>query len=168
MRLVGGTIKRAGRIIVRKVTGRSRTAMRGEAALTVTHGCVGWGVEERGAKIRREGERDIRRDTERRVRVVREREIKGERDGGKGHGQKGRPKKPRQALYGISLACPGAPVRRSRRQKESESQRVSDLLWLGARPSVRERQRPRVRVGASETENVETLGVEGGRINHRS
>ena len=84
MRLVGGTIKRAGRIIVRKVTGRSRTAMRGEAALTVTHGCVGWGVEERGAKIRREGERDIRRDTERRVRVVRERErereIKGERE----------------------------------------------------------------------------------------
>ena len=105
--------------------------------------CVGWGVEERGAKIRREGERDIRRDTERHVRMVREREIKGERERWKGRGQKGRPKKPRQALYGISLACPGAPVRRSRRQKESESQRVSDLLWLGARPSERERERDR-------------------------
>ena len=43
MRLVGGAIKRAGRIIVRKVTGRSRTAMRGEAALTVRRGCVGLG-----------------------------------------------------------------------------------------------------------------------------
>ena len=64
--------------------------MRGEAALTVTHGCVGWGVEERGAKIRREGERDIRRDTERHVRMAREREIKGERERGKGRGQKGR------------------------------------------------------------------------------
>ena len=65
MRLVGGAIKRAGRIIVRKVTGRSRTAMRGEAALTVTHGCVGLGVEERGTKIRREGGRELRIDTHR-------------------------------------------------------------------------------------------------------
>ena len=36
----------------------------------------------------------------------------------------------------------------------------------GEATSERERQRPRVRVGTSETEN-ETLGVEGGRINHR-
>ena len=62
---IGGRDHQASGTDHRKVTGRSRTAMRGEAALTVTHGCVGWGVEERGAKIRREGERDIRRDTER-------------------------------------------------------------------------------------------------------
>ena len=42
--VVGG-----GSIIVRKVTGRSRTAMRGEAALTVRRGCVGLGgARERG------------------------------------------------------------------------------------------------------------------------
>ena len=37
-------------------------------------------MEERGANIRREGERDIRRDTERHVRMARERDQGGERE----------------------------------------------------------------------------------------
>ena len=44
--------KASGTVIVRKVTGRSRTAMRGEAALTVRRGCVGLGGgRERGTVV---------------------------------------------------------------------------------------------------------------------
>ena len=57
--------------------------MRGEAALTVTHGCVGLGVEERGTKIRREGGRVKDRHTPRHVRMVRERERERERSRGR-------------------------------------------------------------------------------------
>ena len=94
--------------------------MRGEAALTVTHGCVGWGVEERGAKIRREGERDIRRDTERRVRVVRERE----RSRGREMEERGVVRKVGQeATAGPLWNFSGLPWRPSEKESETEGVR---------------------------------------------